>query len=390
MGGVVSAGKKIFKAISGIFRPNPTMAVIEHHHDNQAQLSEALLQANSTQQRANEAQRKAEEDQRKADEAQLRAEENQRSADEARLRIEAQAMEIVRQAKESQLQAENAQRRAEATLRDAEEVRRKVEAEYTFGIPLAELPTREEREETERRYHYRRDRLHIAIAGFTGTGKSSLINAFRGLKDIHKDAAATGHNETTKYVGRYPDPKLPVVWFDVPGAGTLNTPDWKYFNAQGLYIFDAVLIVFNQRFTATDIAILRNCKRYEIPSYIVRSQSDLTLQKIVKKKEEAKHCDDEDEDEDEEDDPRIVTEARREYKESTSESVAKNLKDAAESLKDATLADVAQKKVYLVSNDTVYAVVTGKKKNSKKLAFFDEKELVGDLLHDANERRLSN
>lgn len=125
-------------------------------------------------------------------------------------------------------------------------------------VQPVEWPTPEELESPKLRYQYSEGRVHIAIAGYSGTGKSSLVNAFRGLKDSHKGAAATGHNETTRSITRYPNPNYPVlVWFDVPGGGTLSMPDWQYFNTQGLYIFDAIIVLFSIRFTAIDIPILQ-------------------------------------------------------------------------------------------------------------------------------------
>ncbi|KAI6103783.1 hypothetical protein EDD17DRAFT_1608281, partial [Pisolithus thermaeus] len=58
-------------------------------------------------------------------------------------------------------------------------------------------------------------------------------------------------------ISRYPDPNSdnPFVWYDIPGAGTLSQPDWLYFNNQGLYVFDCIIVLFDSRFTQTDIAI---------------------------------------------------------------------------------------------------------------------------------------
>ncbi|THU75355.1 P-loop containing nucleoside triphosphate hydrolase protein, partial [Dendrothele bispora CBS 962.96] len=125
-------------------------------------------------------------------------------------------------------------------------------------------------------------KFHFAIAGLSGSGKSSLVNAFRGVLNQTAKAAATGITETTMVVGRYPDPNpdKPCIWYDVPGAGTLTIKDWDYFNKQGLYIFDAIIVLFDNRFTATDIAILRNCERWKIPTFIVRSKSDQQIENL--------------------------------------------------------------------------------------------------------------
>jgi predicted GTPase len=44
--------------------------------------------------------------------------------------------------------------------------------------------------------------------GLSGTGKSSLINAFRGISNKHPDAAKTGIVETTTDVVGYSDHNL--------------------------------------------------------------------------------------------------------------------------------------------------------------------------------------
>ncbi|KAF8869173.1 interferon-inducible GTPase-domain-containing protein, partial [Mucidula mucida] len=97
---------------------------------------------------------------------------------------------------------------------------------------------------------YTSSMVHIAVAGISGCGKSSLVNSFRGLLPKAAGAAKTGIVETTTEVSRYadPDPSKPIIWFDVPGAGTLNISDWDYFNAQGLFIFDAIVVVFCRPF----------------------------------------------------------------------------------------------------------------------------------------------
>jgi energy-coupling factor transporter ATP-binding protein EcfA2 len=105
-------------------------------------------------------------------------------------------------------------------------------------------------EAAKERIQYHAERLHFAICGASGSGKSSLINAFRGLWTDDPDAAAVGNNETTLGVTRYPDPRqeLPYprfVWCDVPGAGTFNIPAWQYFNQQGLFIFDFIILVYD-------------------------------------------------------------------------------------------------------------------------------------------------
>jgi Interferon-inducible GTPase (IIGP) len=110
-------------------------------------------------------------------------------------------------------------------------------------------PTKEEFQLAKKGIQYDPEKLHFAVCGGSGAGKSSLINAFRGLKSNSPQAARTGVDENTIAITRYPDPRkeLPYkrfVWYDCPGAGTLKTPGWKYFNTQGLFIFDIIILVY--------------------------------------------------------------------------------------------------------------------------------------------------
>ncbi|KAF5309639.1 hypothetical protein D9758_019126, partial [Tetrapyrgos nigripes] len=157
------------------------------------------------------------------------------------------------------------------------------------GIQPVSWPTPKEYVRMLKARQYQEGKFHFAVAGLSGSGKSSLVNAFRGILDRNMKAAATGITETTSVIGRYPDPnpERPFIWYDIPGAGTLKTPDWEYFNQQGLYIFDGIIILTDNRFTATDIAILRNCARWNIPSFIVRSKSDQHIQNLEKELKEA-------------------------------------------------------------------------------------------------------
>ncbi|KAK0233378.1 interferon-inducible GTPase-domain-containing protein [Armillaria fumosa] len=273
---------------------------------------------------------------------------------------------VIQAANESQEQA----KKKEAEMEKILEEQKAMEAKWKKGIRPVKWPSREQFDAIKRRL-YKEDKFHLAVAGMSGTGKSSLINAFRGIWDDEPGAAATDVVESTATVTDYPDPNPanPFIWFDVPGSGTLACPDWTYFNDQGLYIFDAIIVLFNDRFTATDIAILKNCERYKIPTYIVRSKSDIHIENILKKKRRAAGA--------KSDRAKILDEARKEYITKTEECVRLNL----------TMNDppIRSQRMYAVSRDTLTMVVRQEKLEDALL--LNEFELLRDILQDAYSRR---
>ncbi|KAH9917598.1 uncharacterized protein B0H18DRAFT_938339 [Fomitopsis serialis] len=158
---------------------------------------------------------------------------------------------------------------------------------------------------------------------------------------------------------RYPDSNSynPFVWYDVPGAGTQNTPDWVYFVEQGLYIFDSIVVVYGDRFTEIDIAILKNCDRWRIPAYVVRSKAGQNIQNVMNELVESE-SDDEDED-----------------------TIKDTRKDVHDNLEQAGL---PQQRVYIVDQDILVPVVNGKTHPDT----IDEADLYRDLLAEASRRRI--
>lgn len=149
------------------------------------------------------------------------------------------------------------------------------------------FPTRGEFQEALKTIQYGRDRFHFAIVGKSGCGKSSLINAFRNLRNRDPGASRTGTMETTLEIGRYPDPgteppRSRMVWFDVPGAGTQRIPNHDYFVKQSLYMFDLIILAIGDRFEEIDALIVENCARFKVPVFIVRSKADMHISNMMK------------------------------------------------------------------------------------------------------------
>ena len=192
----------------------------------------------------------------KEEEARRREQEARRLADESkRMALETQKREEEAKAleKETRRREEEAKKLASKARAQEQEARKNLErvnSDLSKGIQPEVWPTEQEFLSAKARIQYDPEKLHFAICGNSGSGKSSLVNALRGLKNSDPGAASTGVAETTMSITRYPDPheELPYsrfIWFDVPGAGTLNVPGWQYFNEQGLFIFDIIILVYD-------------------------------------------------------------------------------------------------------------------------------------------------
>ena len=310
-----------------------------------------------------------------------RAEERARLAEvaarEEAVRAQRVAEEERRRADDARARAERAAQTAAEETKRAVAAREEAERRWRQGIQPVVTPTLEELERTKRRLQYQEGKFHFAIAGIAGCGKSSLINALRGMhnNEMDRGAAATGVTETTREIGRYPDrdPQHPFIWYDVPGAGTQRIADWLYFNEQGLYIFDCIIVLFDNRFTITDIAILTNARRFNIPTYIVRSKADQHIRNVM---QDMGYDSDEDEDEDPGRRARLYRAAHSKYIEETRESARANLEHA----------NLPEQRVYIVSKDNMLNIVRGRRPNKA----IDELELVTDLFTHAHARRSRN
>ncbi|KAI6097561.1 interferon-inducible GTPase-domain-containing protein [Pisolithus sp. B1] len=318
-----------------------------------------------------------------AQQAAAERERARQAAEEAR-RVEAttreEAQRVMQAAEEERQRAKLAQAEAEKAVAVAAEEARKAnaakeEAELRWkkGIRPVVTPSLEELERAKERIQYQEGFFHFAITGVAGSGKSSLVNAFRGLRNKDSGAAATGVTETTLETARYsdPSPNHQLLWFDIPGAGTLKVPDWQYFNEHGLYVFDCIIILFDARFTLTDIAILSNARRFNIPAYIVRSKADQNIRNVMR---DMGYNSDDDDDEDPGRRNRFYKAARKQYIEETRRSVKINLENS----------NLPDQRVYLVSNDTMLSCVTTQRLPKKVI---DEIELLSDIFAQVVSRR---
>lgn len=117
--------------------------------------------------------------------------------------------------------------------------------------------------------------LEVAVIGQSGTGKSSFINALRGVSHEEEGAAAVGVVETTMKKTPYKHPKYSnVTFWDLPGTGTPDfTPD-TYLEKVGFDSFDFFIMVSSSRFSFNDALLAQEIKGKGKKFYFVRTKVD--------------------------------------------------------------------------------------------------------------------
>lgn len=299
-----------------------------------------------TQREAAEERARARADHQKATAEKRAAEENRRKEEDAKIalrKLEKESLELTRRLR--QLEKEKEQKEAkERREKEQQEAGGGGGGGAVFGSPLR-WPTRDEFQDALRRTQYDRNKFHFAIVGRAGSGKSSLINAFRNLFNRDPGAAKAGTTETTLEIGRYPDPgteqpRQRMVWYDVPGAGTQRIPHQDYFVRQGLFVFDLVVLAIGDRFEEIDVRIIEDCARFQIPTFIVRSKADMHILNSMKEYGNVRGI---------EDNPALYAKCRDDFIQETQRTVSEGLQRQ----------NLPDQEVYIVSRDVLQRTYNG-------------------------------
>ncbi|KAK9976686.1 hypothetical protein ABG768_021891 [Culter alburnus] len=117
--------------------------------------------------------------------------------------------------------------------------------------------------------------LNIAVTGMTGAGKSSFVNALRGIGNDDGRAAPTGTTETTMKPNMYPHPFMPnVKIWDLPGIGSPKFRAKKYLKDVKFNTYDFFLIVTSERFRENDIELATAIQKSNKLFYFIRTKID--------------------------------------------------------------------------------------------------------------------
>ncbi|XP_050979211.1 interferon-inducible GTPase 5 [Labeo rohita] len=127
--------------------------------------------------------------------------------------------------------------------------------------------------------------LNIGVTGESGSGKSTFVNAFRGLGDEDEGSSKTGPVETTMEPEVYPHPKYKTVkvW-DLPGIGTPNFKADEYLKQVVFERYDFFIIIASDRFRECHIQLAKEIMRMGKRFYFVRSKIDSSIAAEKRKK----------------------------------------------------------------------------------------------------------
>ncbi len=127
--------------------------------------------------------------------------------------------------------------------------------------------------------------LNVGVTGESGSGKSTFVNAFRGLGDEEEGSAQTGPVETTMKPEAYLHPKYNnvKVW-DLPGIGTPNFKADEYLKLVEFERYDFFIIIASDRFRECHTQLAKEITRMGKTFYFVRSKIDSVIDAEKRKK----------------------------------------------------------------------------------------------------------
>ena len=130
----------------------------------------------------------------------------------------------------------------------------------------------------KKRDEWKNNPLNVAVIGNSGVGKSSFINAIRGLSAGDEGAAAVGVTQTTMEPRSYPHPDNPMLKFwDLPGVGTDEFPRASYLNEIDVNRYDFFLLLCARRFTENDTWLCKEFQKRNKKYFFVRTMIEVDI-----------------------------------------------------------------------------------------------------------------
>ncbi|XP_072914683.1 interferon-inducible GTPase 5-like isoform X2 [Hemitrygon akajei] len=125
--------------------------------------------------------------------------------------------------------------------------------------------------------------LNIAVMGEAGAGKSTFIDAMRGLRSTDPGAAEVGIFRPTMEPTGFPHPNFPKVqYWNLPGIGSTQFPACKYLKKMKFEKYDFFIIISACRFKENEVKLAREIKRLRRKFYFVRSKIDIEFGLVTK------------------------------------------------------------------------------------------------------------
>lgn len=122
---------------------------------------------------------------------------------------------------------------------------------------------------------WKTEKVKFAVSGCSATGKSTFINTLRGVKRGDRDYAEVGFGDTTMKVTPYADPDNPkIVYYDLPGVGTLEVKKENYINEMKICDYDFIFIFFDKVISEDNLWLVGELDKLGIPFSFVRSKID--------------------------------------------------------------------------------------------------------------------
>ncbi|XP_072450964.1 interferon-gamma-inducible GTPase 10-like [Chiloscyllium punctatum] len=117
--------------------------------------------------------------------------------------------------------------------------------------------------------------LNVAVMGDVRSGKSTFINAMRGLRSDDQGAAPTGNEETRIGPTGYPYQDLPnVQLWDLPGTNSFGFELNHYLKKVNFKSYDFFIIISQARFRENDAKLAKKIREQGKEFYYVRAKID--------------------------------------------------------------------------------------------------------------------